>query len=79
MTKKKAETKEQPVAANAGPTQFVTNPETGETEAVEPPSKSAAKSGKYTPAEGAAARMATMTPKRSGEAVGQVETVSGKK
>lgn len=77
-TKKKAETKAEPIAANAGPTAFVTDPETGATEPVEPPSKAAAKSGDYSPAEGAAARMATMTPTKR-EGVGQVETVSGKK
>lgn len=76
---KKTTPKEQPIAANAGPTAFETDPETGETTAVEPPSKTDAKSGKYSPSEGAAARMATMTPEKRGEGVGQVETASGKK
>lgn len=78
-TKKKAETKAESIAANAGPTAFVTDPETGTTEPVDPPTATAAKSGKYSPAEGAAARMATMTPTKRGEGVGQVETASGRK
>lgn len=44
-----------------------------------PPSAADAKKGKYTPAQGAAARLATMTPTRTGEKVGQVETTSGVK
>lgn len=70
---KKTETKptEQPVAANAGPTVAVTDPETGAAENVEPGTGK-----KASPAEGGAARMATMTPDNLAEATGQTGTAS---
>lgn len=71
-TKKTAKPAAQPIAANAGPTVTATDPNTGETEAVEP-----GKGKSATAAEGGAARMATMEPDAPQSATGQVATTSG--
>lgn len=75
MTKKTTpKPAEQPVAANAGPTVAVTDPQTGNTEPVEPGKGKSANA-----AEGGAARMATMEPDTVRTGGGQVEATSGAK
>jgi hypothetical protein len=71
---KKTTTKPEPIATNAGPTVTATDPDTGETEVVEP-----GKGKKATAAEGGAARMATMEPDTVRTADGQVAATSGAK